>query len=238
MPDRPAFDVGLRTLTGPVRLYNEDAAAALERHGAFAVADGVGGHASGAYAAVVAVVALTEALANPEPRVPDAAEMHRAFEIANAHVRAARALTLGEMGCTAAALAIGGGVAVVGHVGDCRVWRVRDYRAEQLTADHTLVAKMVAAGRITADEARNHPHRNIVTRSLGPEEATLPDVAAHDARSGDVYVLCTDGLQILEPPDLARLCQGRARGAADHLADLANARDGHDNVAVIVVRVR
>ena len=121
-------------------------------------------------------------------------------------------------------------------MGDSRIYRLRGGRLEQITQDHSLVAELVRAGLITAGEARNHPRRNIITRALGTQGDNTPDVLAADAKSGDIWLLCTDGLTGMVPDDEIErtLLSLPLEEAADRLIELALQAGGSDNVTLIL----
>lgn len=146
-----------------------------------------------------------------------------------------------EMGTTVALVWHCEDYVVVAHVGDSRVYRVRDGRIDLLTEDHSFVNAQLRANLITRAEAETSQHRHIVTRAIGPRYAVKPDVAVLPARSGDVYLLCTDGLcDLVGADDMLRLAEAHRSDLAagvQALVDLANERGGHDNVTVILTRL-
>jgi protein phosphatase len=230
-------DVGLR------RASNQDAyGGGLAPSGArlLIVADGMGGHAGGATASRVAIEVVEEAFATSS----DAPELllRGALEAANrrVHEQAQSDASLRGMGTTGVALlfAPDGGVWVA-HVGDSRAYRLRDGRLEQLTFDHSLVAQLEARGLITAEEARVHPRRNEVLRSIGVDPEVDVDVARGEVESGDQYLLCSDGLSgVLRDEEIAAaLLREPPEVAAQQLVDAANARGGPDNITVQIARV-
>ena len=146
-----------------------------------------------------------------------------------------------EMGTTLALLWHREDYVVVAHVGDSRVYRVRDERIEPLTEDHSFVNVQLKANLITREEAENSLHRHIVTRAIGPRYAVKADVSVLPARAEDVYLLCTDGLcDMVGTDDILRIVladrDDLAKGV-QALVDLANERGGHDNITVILTRL-
>jgi protein phosphatase len=145
------------------------------------------------------------------------------------------------MGTTMVALVVIDGRAVVGHVGDSRAYLLRDGRLRQLTSDHSWVNEQVKLGLLTAEEARRHPMRNIVTRALGNQPTVEVDVVEEEIRPGDVFTLCSDGLNgmILDSDIESTLREhGQVPSAACRaLVDRANANGGEDNITVIVLAV-
>jgi protein phosphatase len=130
---------------------------------------------------------------------------------------------------------------VVGHVGDSRAYLLRGGSLERLTHDHSWVSEQVQAGLLTDADAQRHPMRNIVTRALGSRADVSADVIERQARPGDVYLLCSDGLNAMLSDDQIREALDRHRGdperACRALVDAANARGGEDNTTVIVLTV-
>ena len=226
---------------GLVRGGNEDAFAPANDDAAdgpvvIAVADGMGGHTAGEVASRIAIDAATaESVAD----LPDPADrVHRA----NAAV--VEAITadprLAGMGTT---LTLGifeaDGTLRLGHVGDSRAYLLRDGSLRRLTHDHTFVAELVDSGHITETEARSHPRRNLVTRSIGMPDVRVDSVDTQ-LEPGDRVLLCTDGLTtMVTDAHISRLLGGAPSpsAAAWRLIDAANAAGGYDNTTVAVVDV-
>jgi protein phosphatase len=128
----------------------------------------------------------------------------------------------------------------VAHVGDSRLYRLRDGRFERLTDDHSLVEELVRQGRLTPQEADEHPQRSIITRALGPDAGVEPDSRTWPARDGDVYLLCSDGLTSMVPEArVAEILQGSAEldAVGRALVDAANEAGGRDNITVVLFRL-
>ena len=243
------FEYSALTDVGRQRANNEDAVMVDAAHGVVLLADGMGGYNAGEVASALAVdlIAgelgrwLTEAAASATPR-----DVRRAMEIcvdnANraifdaAHTHDAYA----GMGTTLVLAALRGAVAVIGHVGDSRAYRLRDGALMQLTRDHSLLQEQIDIGLITPAEAAASGNRNLVTRALGVEDTVLLDVQEVELAPGDVLLLCSDGLNdMLADADIAAIL-ATADPLADksrRLVDEANARGGRDNVSVVLVRV-
>jgi len=137
------------------------------------------------------------------------------------------------------ALLVAGGRAAVAHVGDSRVYRVRAGRIRQLTDDHSLVGELQRRGEISAAAAREHPHRHVLTRALGVRIEVEPDLGELTLESGDVFVLCSDGLTLhVHDEEIEKAVAGEPDldGSCRRLVALANARGGEDNVTVLLVR--
>jgi PPM family protein phosphatase len=144
------------------------------------------------------------------------------------------------MGTTLTAALVAGDDVTIVHVGDSRAYLLRDGDLRQLTRDHSLVEELRRQGRLTSEEAEEHPQRSIITRALGPERDVEPDVHTHQARSGDVYMLCSDGLTSMVRQDrLEQIVTGSPslRDAADRLVAEANDMGGRDNITVVLFRL-
>ena len=226
----------LRTDIGRVRRQNEDAAWMDESRGVFAVADGMGGHLAGEVASSMAMDAVRE-LAGSDAR-PGIGAMRSAVQRAHnailAHAGTHRECA--GMGTTLSLMWRAGRFMYIAHVGDSRIYRLRDGSLEQITQDHSLVAELVRAGLITAEEARRHPRRNIITRALGTQGDNTPDLLAADNRPGDLWLLCTDGLTGMVPDDEIErtLLSLPLEEAVDRLLGLALEAGGSDNVTLIL----
>jgi PPM family protein phosphatase len=227
-----ASDVGL------VRTGNEDSFLAEEP--LFVIADGMGGHVAGDVASSTAIDAIEENRnqANAEDPQTLAGLVHEA----NAAIweRATGDSSLQGMGTTCTLVYIDGPRAHVAHVGDSRAYRLRDGHLEQLTEDHTLVARMVKEGKIPAEEAERHPQRNIVTRVLGAASEISVDLLAIDLDDGDRLLLCSDGLNsMVDRGDIEAVLERERdpQRAADALVELANEAGGEDNTTVLVIDV-
>ena len=144
------------------------------------------------------------------------------------------------MATTVAAVLMDGATANLAHVGDSRVYRVRGSALVQLTADHSWINEQIQSGLISADQARTHPLRNVVTRALGGKPDLQVDMQVHRMREGDVLLLCSDGLTTMLPDDeIARVMKEHADDvgeAARALVDGANARGGEDNITVLLLK--
>ncbi|MDP8924961.1 MAG: Stp1/IreP family PP2C-type Ser/Thr phosphatase [Chloroflexota bacterium] len=243
-----AVTLGQATSIGQVRPSNEDAVLCerpdtpeVARRGLFcAVADGMGGHAAGDVASSIAVQSARDAYYAADTDAVDRA-LRDAIAAANLAVHRAGAGAQGRdhMGSTLTAAVVLGDQMVVGHVGDSRCYVVRDGSIRQLTRDHSWVAEAVEAGDLTAEEARVHPRRNIITRALGLGPAIDVDLYVASLTVGSVVVLCSDGLHgLVSDEEIARYAsQYPPQRAADGLVDLANQRGGVDNISAVVIRV-
>jgi protein phosphatase len=205
----------------------------------FAVADGMGGARAGEVASQLAAEAFRD------PRDPSATPEQQLERIAKEANRRIYELALRDeahrgMGTTLTAALVADDAISVGHVGDSRAYRLRDDRLEQLTHDHSLVAELERSGQLTPEAAEHHPQRSIITRALGPEPDVEVDTHTHPARSGDVYVLCSDGLTgMISDDELAAVVRGADSldAAARALIRSANQSGGRDNITVVLFRV-
>jgi len=240
------WDAAVLSDRGRWRHRNEDAAVVRPEKRLYAVADGMGGHVAGDIASRTAVERLDTALDAGVAAAPamDAADrLRRAIASANAAVleRAEHEADKRGMGTTIAALLAlhDDATCVIGHIGDSRVYRLRRGVLDLLTTDHTWVQERVAAGELTAVEARAHPYSSVLTRVLGLPDVGAADITVADVTAGDTFLLCTDGLTgMLEERDLVDIL-ARAEPAdalAAELVDAANARGGLDNITVVVLK--
>jgi serine/threonine protein phosphatase PrpC len=206
----------------------------------YLVADGVGGGAAGDKASRHAVQRILHEYYN-DPQ-PDATQrLVSAIESTNLDIFQynSQFSNNGKMSTTIVAALLHGLELIVASVGDSRAYLVRDGSPEQITRDHSLVAQMVEHGLISPEQARCHPHRNIIMRSLGMREVVDIDCFARSLAEGDVVVLCSDGLTgHVSDREIARLVTAQSAQAATRaLVELANARGGYDNIAVSVMRI-
>lgn len=232
------------------RSHNEDAWRARADLGLFVVADGLGGYEGGEVASQCVVEAFSgfceRVTKDPEatwPHRPRRGHCREEDLLLNCTLLAQRAVLsrrvgqLREMGSTVVALALGARSAAVAHVGDSRLYRLRDGRLEALTRDHSILEEMREAGVETPGRGES-PYGHVITRALGTRNAE-PTVRRLEVRAGDVYLLCSDGLyEPLGPERLAsRLGQGRAAEVAEQLVQEAYAAGGRDNITALVVGV-
>jgi len=232
------FDFGARSDVGLVRSNNEDAGFAGPY--LLLVADGVGGAAAGEVASattayVVSAMARAHLFQHPAALLAAAvAEAHRQLQL-GVEDDAAR----DGMATTLTAVLLQGGHAAIAHLGDSRAYLLRDGELIRLTVDHTLVQSMVDEGRLTPQQAREHPYRSVVVRSLNHELAQPPDLGELQLLVGDRLLLCSDGLtDYVDEPAVAGLLAGSdAWAAATALVDAALAAESRDNVTCLVADV-
>jgi protein phosphatase len=226
-----------RSDTGRQRVANEDsyyASAPL-----FAVADGMGGAQAGEVASKIAAESFGPAVRGPES--PEA-YLRSIAEDANQriHSLAQHDSSRSGMGTTLTAALVEGDEVSLAHVGDSRAYLWRDGALRMLTSDHSLVEELRRQGRISDEQAEDHPQRSIITRALGPEAEVQVDTLSFSARPGDVFLLCSDGLTTMVKDDAiaAILAQSPSLDlAAQALVDAANDAGGRDNITVVSFRV-
>lgn len=213
----------------------------LERDGAlFVVADGMGGHAAGEVASTVAVQTMTTTYF--EAAQGEVLQgLAQAIKQSNEAILTIARENVGRsgMGTTLVAAVLCQGILYVANIGDSRAYLLRNGRLRQLTEDHSWVAEQVRAGVLTEEQARNHVHRNVITRSLGTQANVTADVFVEPAREGDVLLLCSDGLHGYVADETIRetMANFAPPEAAKRLVDLANEAGGPDNITVSIFRI-
>lgn len=227
---------GSRSDVGLVRGHNEDSF--LLRAPLFVVSDGMGGHAAGEVASSIAV----ETIGELAPGTADDVLLGAAVEAANKAVIRGAEEGIGKpgMGCTATSILVEKNHVAVAHVGDSRLYILHQGTLVRVTHDHSYVEELVDSGQITADEARTHPSRSIITRALGSDPDMYADHFTLEVNSGDRLILCSDGLSSMIPDsEIESLAVSSAtpQQAADNLVAAALTAGGADNVTVVVVDV-
>jgi len=225
-------EAGYATDIGRVRERNEDSI--LIAPPLYVVADGMGGHRGGQVASRVALETLESLSAEGAGTLPENVRG------ANKAVwdRSVEDERLAGMGTTLTGARIDGTSALIAHVGDSRAYLLRDGELRQLTADHTLVARMVKSGEITEAEAEVHPHKNVLTRALGTDEQVEVDEDTITLVDGDRLLLCSDGLTGMVTEDQIQAIletSEQPQQAADRLVKAANRAGGIDNISVVVL---
>jgi serine/threonine protein phosphatase PrpC len=238
------------TYTGR-RKNNEDDYCCVDDAGLFAVADGMGGYEGGEVASRLTVEALERFVrrvardgeatwphaANPKLTLQENV-VSVAVHYANDCVLEQRKGPLAEMGATVAAIYVRGNEAVICHVGDSRVYRLRDGALQQLTRDHSLYAEMQAKG-LELPPREEYPYANVITRALGVMNGEQPELRREEALPGDTFLLCTDGLtEKLPESEMARLlASSDLTQACEALVSEAYNRGGRDNITCVLVRL-
>jgi PPM family protein phosphatase len=239
------------TNVGMKRQNNEDNYLINDEVGVYVCCDGMGGHAGGDYASQIAVTTVEEVLANirDEGSADDEAsedqitqeKLKYAIRLAGKRIyeRAQADPEFRGMGTTAVILLFRRGMAYLAHVGDSRGYLVRGGQITQRTEDHSWVNEQIKAGLITAETAKHHRFRNIITRSLGFQEEVEIDTQVLKAEPGDMYLLCSDGLTNLVSEEEIRdmLVAKSFQETLRDLVALANERGGDDNITAVLARV-
>ncbi len=254
---RTPLRIGFLSDTGRARAGNEDAYAVWIPTGeqqrastvsaCVAVADGMGGHDAGEVASRLAVETIRDAFAGPEAldfeRGKDLlAWLEVLFQLINRRLTElahAQQLARGT-GCTLTVGVLLDGHLHLAHVGDSRCYRLRDGALEQLTRDHSWVAEQRRAGLLTEAEERDHPQRNLLTRSLGMSPPPEVDLAELPVQPGDRYLLCSDGLHgLIDDPTLAAvlLQESSPQAAVERLVGMANGAGGYDNITAVLLEI-
>jgi protein phosphatase len=232
-----ASQTAWKTDTGRQRKDNEDNAFA--RAPLFVVADGMGGAQAGEVASQIAVEAFQAGLppsGTPEERLAERAQdaNRRIYEISSTeHDRAG-------MGTTLTAVYVDSAELAVAHVGDSRAYLFRDGELGRLTQDHTLVEELLRRGKLTEEQAAEHPQRSIITRALGVDPQVDVDTRTFNARAQDVVLICSDGLtSMISEKQVAAVLQQEPNldRAAERLIAEANAAGGRDNITVVLFRL-
>jgi protein phosphatase len=204
------------------------------------VADGMGGHRGGATASRLAATTIKDTYLQ-SPVTDPVAALRDALTEANRKIfsEAQSNPDVRGMGTTTSALVIRDGLAYIAHVGDSRIYLIRNGEIRQLTDDHSLVASMVREGLLTSKEAESHPRRNVLQRSMGVSEQVEIDVLKPlDLQPGDTFVLCSDGLHgLVREPEMLEVGQLPIQAAVDEFVKRALDRGAPDNVTVVVARV-
>ncbi|HWX24556.1 MAG TPA: Stp1/IreP family PP2C-type Ser/Thr phosphatase [Vicinamibacteria bacterium] len=243
-----------RTDVGRKRKGNEDSLFVNPEQRLFVVADGMGGHAAGEVASKVAVDAINEfvCLTSGDEEITwpfgldenisyDGNRLKTAIRYANRKViDATKERSEYEgMATTVAAVLVDDIAANLGHVGDSRAYLLRDGTLSQLTSDHSWVNEQLQNGALSAEQARSHPLRNVVTRALGGKPDLLVDMQSRKMEPGETLLLCSDGLtNMLTDEAIAEICKSAGddlKKAAQDLVNAANNRGGDDNITVVLV---
>ena len=247
MPLKIEFHAALDT--GRARSNNEDSVALDEAAGLAVLADGMGGYNAGEVASHMATsfirTELGRWLREGATKANDA-DLRRAMDICvdNANRAIFNAANSNPqyagMGTTLVVAALHDGQLFVGHVGDSRAYRLRAGRMQQLTRDHSLLQEQIDAGLITPEQAAFSANKNLVTRAVGVEDTVLLETHQHAVQSGDVYLLCSDGLSdMLDDATITQMLHTNDSlpNTAAALIEAANEAGGKDNISVILVRV-
>ena len=250
-----ALEIVSSTDPGMVRSHNEDSVASDAANGLVVLADGMGGYNAGEVASgmatTVIITEMQQALAkvaanavDEKTQQPIAGPLVREQVLkANTSIyQAAQSQPqYAGMGTTLIVCLFFDNRVLVAHLGDSRVYLLRDNEFKQVTRDHSLLQEQIDAGLITPEQAKHAQHKNLVTRALGIDPSVDPEIHEYPTKPGDIYLLCSDGLcDMVDDEDIGMTLQ--ALGAnlplcAQQLVQMANDNGGRDNVSVILVRV-
>ncbi len=245
------------TDVGKKRGHNEDNLCLLPEQNLYLVADGMGGHASGEVASQIAVDTVAEfyeeTSQDKELTWPykmekdlDYEENRMAASIKLANLRIFEKAkgdpsTHHGMGTTIVATYISDDTVYLGHVGDSRIYRLRDEELAQVTDDHSLLNDYIKMKDLTEEEIENFPHKNVIVRALGMKETVQVDVNIDEPEDGDIYLLCSDGLCDMisddEIRDIMTAESDDLDGCVEELIDAANEEGGNDNITIVLVKV-
>jgi serine/threonine protein phosphatase PrpC len=234
VPAGLAFRSVSRSHVGKVRTVNEDRILDCAAAGIWAIVDGMGGHAAGDAAAEAAVDALRLSIGEGQIELSD---VEAALAKTNATLRQNLKTGAPMSGATIAVLVHAGSAMTILWAGDCRVYRRRGGRFDQLTRDHSVVQSLIDSGLLQPDEAIHHPHAHVVTRALGASDQFVLDRIETDFQDDDIFLLCSDGL-----PNFPAMLSEIVRAGADDLPTCADRLIGHgldaggtDNISVLLV---
>jgi serine/threonine protein phosphatase PrpC len=251
-----ALDIAGKTDSGMVRSHNEDAIYFEADIGLVVLADGMGGYNAGEVASGMAITIISDevrqALLREAAHLVDFGtgdpKAHRilreAIRKANADIfqKSQTEPQCAGMGTTLVCALFYDNRLTVAHIGDSRLYRLRDSEFVQITRDHSLLQEQLDSGLITPEQAKFSQNRNLVTRALGIDESVEAELHDHEAAVGDVYLLCSDGLSdMVEDDDIGqslKLLQGNLQLATSHLVQTANDNGGRDNISTIAIQVK
>jgi len=249
------LEIASCTDPGMVRSHNEDSIATDPANGLVVLADGMGGYNAGEVASgmatTVIVTEMRQILASTQPNQIDprtnqtiAARLMREQVLkANGSIyQAAQSQPqYAGMGTTLVVSLFYDNRVLVAHLGDSRLYLLREGALRQVTRDHSLLQEQIDSGLLTAEQAKNAQHKNLVTKALGIDPSVEPEIHEYPTRPGDLYLLCSDGLcDMVEDEEISTALQalgGNLKLAAQQLVQMANDNGGRDNVSVILVRI-
>ncbi|HEY1288123.1 MAG TPA: Stp1/IreP family PP2C-type Ser/Thr phosphatase [Burkholderiales bacterium] len=249
------LEIASCTDPGMVRSHNEDSIATDAAHGLVVLADGMGGYNAGEVASGMAtnviVTEMRQVLESTQPNQIDprtnqtiAARLLREQVLrANSSIfqAAQNQPQYAGMGTTLVASLFYDNRVLVAHLGDSRLYLMRDGELRQVTRDHSLLQEQIDSGLLTVEQAKNAQHKNLVTKALGIDPSVEPEIHEYPTQTGDIYLLCSDGLcDMVEDEEIGatlRALGANLKLAAQQLVQMANDNGGRDNVSVILVRV-
>ncbi len=248
------LEISSATDPGMVRSHNEDSIASDAANGLVVLADGMGGYNAGEVASGMATTVITteiaQILAKVQPYELGEDNQILATRIVREQILKANTSIYqaaqsqpqyAGMGTTLIVCLYYDNKLMVGHLGDSRVYMMRDEKFSQVTRDHSLLQEQIDSGLITAEQAKTAAHKNLVTRALGIDPLVEPEIHEYDVKVGDIYLLCSDGLcDMVSDEDISMtlsMLGGNLKLATQQLVQMANDNGGRDNVSVILVRV-
>lgn len=248
------LEISSATDPGMVRAHNEDSIASDVANGLVVLADGMGGYNAGEVASgmatTVIVTEIAQALVNVQPYELDKDKkvvahhiVHEQILKANTSIyQAAQSQSqYAGMGTTLIVCLFYDNKVMVGHLGDSRVYMMRDGTFSQVTRDHSLLQEQIDSGLITAEQAKTAAHKNLVTKALGIDPTVEPEIHEYETRVGDIYLLCSDGLSdMISDEDIGMTLSMLGANlplASQQLVQMANDNGGRDNISVILARV-
>lgn len=243
------IEISTVTHSGMVRSHNEDSISADAATGLAVLADGMGGYNAGEVASGIAVAMISAELKKALAASEELDVAHAERLVGEHAVRANNAIYQASqsqpqyagMGTTLVVALWHDNKLVVGHIGDSRLYRFRGSKLEQVTKDHSLLQEQIDSGLITKEQARHSQNKNLVTRAVGIDPDVEAEVHSYDVLPGDIYLLCSDGLNDMVTDEDMQLTlstlQANLPLAAQQLVQQANDNGGRDNVSVILVRV-
>ena len=225
------------TDVGKVRASNQDALIVSEDAMLYGVADGMGGHNGGETASAGTRDGLIARLTG---KTPSLEALREGITEVNAELfrQQAEDETLSGMGTTLSVLWMSEHFAYLGHVGDSRIYRMREGKLTQMTDDHSLVGELMRAGYLTPEQAENHPNKNVILRAVGTEEGIDIDLAVEERQKGDLWLVCSDGLHGMVPDAKmeAILSVNTPDAAGKILMEAALKAGGRDNISLILLK--
>jgi protein phosphatase len=219
---------------GKNRKNNEDSYYCSQDNNLFIVADGLGGHSAGEIASSMAV----QYIVNKNPQSLD--DLIKAISEANNHVYTEAKKLKSDMATTISTLLIKDSKAYIGHVGDSRIYLIRGEIVYRLTDDHTPVMEYLRAGLITEEQAKYHPLKHMLSRTIGTHSQVEIDALTIDIEENDFFIMCTDGLSnVVDETDMYDIYikTSNIENIPRHLVELANHRGGPDNITVVCVKI-
>jgi protein phosphatase len=251
-----AIEMATATHAGMVRAHNEDSIGTDASVGLAVLADGMGGYNAGEVASGIAVALISKEMRDtvaqvlPSDRDRASGELMATRMLRNVVARANTSIfqaassqpQYAGMGTTLVVALLSDNKITVAHVGDSRMYRLRDAQLSQLTRDHSLLQEQIDSGMITKEMARRSQNKNLVTRAVGIEPEVEADINTFEAKEGDMYLLCSDGLNdMVEDEDILLTLSSLQTNmplATNQLVQMANDNGGRDNVSVILIRVK